>query len=99
MDLATLNRPQTENEINKTLFGLQEASPFPKLPPYFVHQVEGGDTHDTGSNRLRSTQKRGEGTVTNSRPPSGKSGVSIVTPSECGDSVEASQRSRGKIGQ
>ena len=39
-DLSTLNRYQTESEINRTLYGLQETSPFPKLPPYFVHPSE-----------------------------------------------------------
>ena len=36
--LSTLNRHQTENEISETFYDLQNVSPFPKLPPYFVHK-------------------------------------------------------------
>jgi hypothetical protein len=79
MELTTLNRQQTENEINETLYNLQEASPFPKLPPYFVHRLHGGHAHETNT-RPRSAQKQPGGPGRTSRPPSGRSEVSIVTP-------------------
>lgn len=51
--LSTLNRHQTENEISETFYKLHDASPFPKLPPYFVHKsnldARGGDSGDKGS--------------------------------------------------
>lgn len=107
MHLNTLNRQQTENEINETLYGLQEAAPFPKLPPYFVHRPEGESTQDESvarSSMLRSAPvgagRRDNDAATHSRrPPSGKSSASIITPSESSDriTVEASQnRSKGE---
>ena len=77
MDLTTLNRHQSENEINKTLYGLQEMSPFPKLPPYFVHpSEEGGSREDSERSTLRHTPNqtpphapRKRSVVMNTTPP------------------------------
>lgn len=97
--------------MNETLYKLQAASPFPKLPPYFVHRKERMDTEDVntaeesrGALRLPSYSgthgsKSGVSVVTtggphHGRPSSGKSGVSVATPSDDrGTSLwESSQR-------
>ncbi len=82
MDLATLNRYQTDNEISKILYGLQEASPFPKLPPYFVHQsdAEGGNREESERSTLRHSEdqtpphapRKKLVMATNSPPPNGR---------------------------
>lgn len=98
VDLATLNRHQTEHEINETLYGLQRVSPFPKLPPYFVHKSASEDNGDRdgsetnvkaprGIRKPTEVEKKKGGPPGSVRPPSGKSGVSIITPSVSDGSV------------
>lgn len=103
MDLSTLNKHQTENEINETFYGLQRASPFPKLPAYFVHQSEPGGLEVKGDLEPSSVKAGADmsvaipGTVRSHGGKISGSGVSIVTPagpsiSTRGSNDESSQR-------
>lgn len=47
MHLSTRNKQQTDNEINETFYKIQNAAPFPKLPPFFVHKSE-AESHGGG---------------------------------------------------
>ena len=70
IQLSTLNKSQSQHAVVDEFYRLQDSSPFPKLPPYFIHSTtdklsvrepnEGDDIHNSSS--------RVNGTIHRSRP-------------------------------
>lgn len=108
-DLSTLNRYQTDNEINETFYQLQKASPFPKLPVYFVHQSAPGDTEreavETSSARgIPKAPRFGArtgGIMSHSRavPNTAGSDTPLNTPAPDSSSVRQRVSSMGSVGE
>ena len=107
MHLTTLNRQQTEEEINDTLYGLQETAPFPKLPLYFVHRDEsGGDASAMRERKLSIEEaesppklKEQSSAVAGRRPSSGRSSLSIHSSSSNIRNDKDGYRNSNKIDQ
>ena len=39
IQLSTINRSQSQHAVVEEFYRLQDSSPFPKLPPYFIHST------------------------------------------------------------
>lgn len=95
IELNTLNRYQTENDVNEAFYKLHTTSPFPKLPPYFVHQQEEEDPFTKEEEALQlDIGKVGTSSVGSTgiyRPTSGKSSASIKTVSSISGTCNSSR--------
>ena len=64
IQLSTLNSNQSQQDISEAFYDLHKTTPFPRLPPYYVHKP--------GEPKVNRRGQNGTGSNTSSRPPSGR---------------------------
>lgn len=68
IQLSTLNINQSQQDISEAFYDLHRTTPFPRLPPYYVHKPGEPKVNERGQNGTGSIAS----SHTSSRPPSGR---------------------------
>lgn len=85
--LSTLNADQSQQDIIETFYNLHKTSPFPKLPPYYVHKPGNPEMNERRQSELGSATS----IHTSSRPPSGRMKRNLKVPNGRENSLERSK--------
>ena len=70
IQLSTINRSQSQHAVVEEFYRLQDSSPFPKLPPYFIHSTNDKLSVNEPSERedIHNDSSHTNGTIHRSRP-------------------------------